>query len=596
MRPPHLVDWNPPSRVLRPGSRDPMNVPVPQPRAAQLHAARARSSAQLTVLAGSQSAPSLLYQPMYSRPPSKLALSAGSSSGASVLPPRPLARDPLPPIGEAAAAAQYGGGGAPARAPAYALLETLMLDGDDGADDTEASAPALRLSVAQREVAFRRQDRPGSRWAQPLPRSGRTPQAVVLDEARRRMGRPPRAEWQQHLMCLRAVVGSLVENHKAERALRAHPLFKGLTRVQTAMLSNGGVPMSVKRYASLYRAAAPSSAFYILLKGTLNVSYVSDDGTDMGGGGGGGASPTDGSFHALPTTLTVARGDTSGILIGEEALSKGVPRRATVTASEPCELLCFHTRKMSLDDANLQALANQVWVEASCAALRRTPLFKDLQPDKMASIARLFRLQNVPAETALFLEGDVPKNLYILLAGSVDLVKRDVHISSLDGAKTIVGDGHPFFGAAALLEPGATRPWDVFSRTPCSLLVLSVRSLKPFLRELPDFSEKLKSYIDMRRRAWELETGRPLPVGEKNKEQALEEAAVMVQLEVRRWEAKKTFKQMRDKEVLRRMVGGLQTKNRRAQNFVNKIDMRSQKHFANVASHKEDLDGNGIDE
>ena len=127
--------------------------------------------------------------------------------------------------------------------------------------------------------------------------------------------------------------------------------------------------------------------------------------------------------------------------------------------------------------------------------------------------ARLFHLETVEAERAIFLEGDAPKALYILLSGSVDLAKKDLHIASLDGAKTLVGAGHPFFGAAALLtevdgrSAPSAQPWDAFSRTPCSLLCLSWRSLKPFLRSIPDFRDGLHNFVMMRRRAWELERG-----------------------------------------------------------------------------------------
>ena len=46
-----------------------------------------------------------------------------------------------------------------------------------------------------------------------------------------------------------------------------------------------------------------------------------------------------------------------------------------------------------------------------------------MHPHKLRQIAPLFKLEVVDSEQAVFLEGDVPDKLYILLNGSVDLVK-----------------------------------------------------------------------------------------------------------------------------------------------------------------------------
>ena len=199
----------------------------------------------------------------------------------------------------------------------------------------------------------------------------------------------------------------------------------------------------------------------------------------------------------------------------------------------------------------MAGLAARVFREAAEAALCATPLFKDLEPRRRAAVAPLFKLESVEANEAVFLEGDVPDKLYILLNGSVDLIKDGMHVASLDGATTLVGDGHPFFGAAAVLG-GGRRPWDVFTRTHSLLLVLTVRSFRPFLRSVPEFRERLAEYAETRRRNWELETGRTLTVGERTEQDAVEEAAVELQRGVRGMMARRSYSEARERAVAER--------------------------------------------
>lgn len=100
--------------------------------------------------------------------------------------------------------------------------------------------------------------------------------------------------------------------------------------------------------------------------------------------------------------------------------------------------------------------------------------------------------------------------------------------------------------------------------------VLSVRSFKPFLREVPDFEQRLRAYVETRKRKWELDSGRNLPVGAMQQRQALEEAATTIQLQTRGWHARRTYSQIRSNEVARRGIANMQAKSSRV--FVNKLD------------------------
>ena len=362
-------------------------------------------------------------------------------------------------------------------------------------------------------------------------------QAIVIDESRRRAGRPPRASMQAHLVDLASVVTSLVHNHKAEKALASCKTFASLTKIQLAMIYQGGVQVYPKRYAVLYRAGGQSSCFFILLRGTIQFDQENAPSSII---------------HVPP------HGQDTGICFGLEALSGGVTRSATARIPESCDLLQITTKGLDLDSTGVSTLARNVFCDGVETALSRTPLFKDLAVDVLRKVAPLFKFSTVAPETTIFLEGDPPDAMFILLNGSVDLVKDDCHIASLDGATTIVGDGHPFFGAASVLEGGASRPWDAYARTPCQLLVLPIRKLRPFLRSVPNFQDQLALYATTRRKKWEFEAGRPLPVGKKQRQQAIEEAAVVIQGEVRARVAHRSYKGIRDKELMTRGVKNIQ--------------------------------------
>ena len=510
----------PPSRVLRP----------PQP---PWQSAAAPRASALTTTA---SAPSLVYS-IFARTPDNVS-TLPTNIAVELITPLP---PPLPPILPTEADGDFDGDGV-VSAEEF-LVHRLDTDGDGIVSGQEISihkqehAPAPATSVAAEIARRARKSQEGSRWAMPLP-SGRTMQEIVIDESRRRAGRPPRAAMQAHLIDLQVVLGSLVHSHKAEAALKACKTFATLTKIQLAMICQGGVPVTAKRYAVLYRAGARPSCFYILLRGS--VQFDQD--------------------NVPSSTIHVpAHGEDAGICFGLESLSSGVARPCTARINEACDLLQIKTPSgVNLDNTGVATLAKNVFCDGVETALSRTPLFMDLPPEKLKKVAPLFKFSMVAPETTVFLEGDPPDAMYILLNGSVDLVKDDYHIASLDGATTIVGEGHPFFGAASVLEGGACRPWDAYARTPCQLLVLPIRKLKPFLRSVPDFREHLAMYATNRRKKWEFEAGRPLPVGKKQRQEAIEEAAVIIQGESRASLARKSYKALRDKELMTRGIRNIQ--------------------------------------
>jgi CRP-like cAMP-binding protein len=292
-----------------------------------------------------------------------------------------------------------------------------------------------------------------------------------------------------------AVVRALARKHKAVAALRKCAIFESLDEIQLAMLAYTGEVVTLSRYGVLYRAGASATSFYILLRGSIQQMY--DEGDTN--------APT-------TSTIRVTLDESSGVVFGTEALHSQVRRQSTmVAANNACELLLFNVRNVRLDRSGIKKLAETVFSKKAEEALRATPVFRDLEPKSLRSIAPLFTLEEAQADDAIFVEGAPCDKLYILLQGVVDVTHRGTYFSSLDGSQTLVGDGHPFFGAAGFLLGNARRPWDVHARTPVHLLVLPMRRLQRFMARVPDFKQRLQSFSELRRRNWELKTGQPLP-------------------------------------------------------------------------------------
>jgi len=260
-----------------------------------------------------------------------------------------------------------------------------------------------------------------------------------------------------------------------------------------------------------------------------------------------------------PQTVTVDRGTKQGVAFGLECLSGGLNRQASVNAVELCELVVFSTKDIQLDEDRLQRLADRIFVDTAATALRATPVFMDLLASQLEPVASLFQFESFTPGQPFFVEGGACDRLFILLNGSVSVTKCGKNVANLDASIGESLSGHPFFGVAGLLEPDARRPYDVTSRTPSSALVLTMQGFKRFLKSVPDFKERLQEFSDMRRRAWELECGLDLDVGQSipgaesspvNRLEAalLVQAGIRSMLARRKWTSKKELQDLHSVE------------------------------------------------
>lgn len=113
----------------------------------------------------------------------------------------------------------------------------------------------------------------------------------------------------------------------------------------------------------------------------------------------------------------------------------------------------------------------------------------------MQRLARLFRYEQLPAETALTSEGQKATRFCLLLSGSVAVGKRaaepgapDVTLAVVDAEAEI-----PYFGENCILSAQMEAPSgaSVTTQEPSCMLVVYREAAQEFLSELPEFGSIL---------------------------------------------------------------------------------------------------------
>lgn len=137
-----------------------------------------------------------------------------------------------------------------------------------------------------------------------------------------------------------------------------------------------------------------------------------------------------------------------GDWFGEAAIVESVPRNATVRAGSSREVLVlsfdidvfdrFIRPHVQMRDGRGAAL-----VSKRRAQLEQVPLFRALAPADLDRLARVLRETRAAKGTVLFRQGDDGDRFYVIVSGSVGVVKDGAPI-----AKLLAGE---FFGETALL-------------------------------------------------------------------------------------------------------------------------------------------------
>lgn len=127
--------------------------------------------------------------------------------------------------------------------------------------------------------------------------------------------------------------------------------------------------------------------------------------------------------------------------------------------------------------------------------LRAIELFKQLPGETLLIIADLVEVIKKTAHETVFLEGDPPSGLYIIVSGTIEIRKKDHVLNTLKQ--------HDFFGELALLD-NAPRTASAIAATDSVLLFLDVETFNRLTEDQPDVLRAvvnvvlryLRSYLD----------------------------------------------------------------------------------------------------
>ena len=124
----------------------------------------------------------------------------------------------------------------------------------------------------------------------------------------------------------------------------------------------------------------------------------------------------------------------------------------------------------------------------------RLPFFRHLPSEVIVEINRLFEDRDVPAEQAIYFEGDPGEHLYLVAMGKVKLLRhtgagRDVLLDILRGGE--------YFGSLTILG-GRGYTETAMAQTDCCILQISSSNFEKILNHYPDVSLKVLQAVGKR--------------------------------------------------------------------------------------------------
>ena len=261
--------------------------------------------------------------------------------------------------------------------------------------------------------------------------------------------------------------------------LRKVQWFRSLSFTQLRVLYARAKHMFFSRYSTVIREGNEGNAFFLLLQGKVHVSA---------------AALPDG-----PPPVNVTLG--AGACFGEGALVATIRREASVTAMDDCYLLQFE----SADMEGLPVDLSEVRVHVIHQILKKVPFFKQLGEREQLKLANIAELQYVLTGETIFAEGDIGDRLYILVEGSVNMLKRtetagppdenQKHIEpSVVARYSAASLELPWFGELAIAGSGSKpRAATAVCDDPTKLLVVHADHFATFVEVVPLFSELFQS-------------------------------------------------------------------------------------------------------
>ncbi len=256
----------------------------------------------------------------------------------------------------------------------------------------------------------------------------------------------------------------------AQRALAATPLFAGLPHQTLESLVANLTIVSLETGVALFREGDPGDALYVIVEGEVSVQAEG------------------------PPLVEMARLG-PGAFIGEVALMTDQPRSATVTATEPSELLRIDRTTLTTVLAEhgevLRAVLRFVRERLVDRWMRTSPLFRPFNDEERNALAARFKFLEIESNTKLLTAGVRPDGLYIVLAGTYQVQRNGVTVAT-------VGPGE-LIGETALLSGGTFRS-DVVAHGKGLALCLPAADFREVIMTHPHVLEYIGEHAEQSRR------------------------------------------------------------------------------------------------
>ena len=121
--------------------------------------------------------------------------------------------------------------------------------------------------------------------------------------------------------------------------------------------------------------------------------------------------------------------------------------------------------------------------EGTVSGLKSFPLLRRLSDEELSCLAAVMQEKRFPAGTEILREGEEGDELFLLLEGSVDVLKTTPYGEPYVTA-SLLDSYHCSFGEMALIDRGK-RSATVRAKTECRALCLGYEAFQRFCREHP---------------------------------------------------------------------------------------------------------------
>ena len=116
-------------------------------------------------------------------------------------------------------------------------------------------------------------------------------------------------------------------------------------------------------------------------------------------------------------------------------------------------------------------------------ALKKFPLLKNITDDELKELIKLLTENKFAKGDKIITEGDEGNVMYVLIAGSVDIIKTTIYGEKFVCA-TLDDSMHPVFGEMALLD-NDKRSATVMAKTECITLSIDTKSFNEYIDKYP---------------------------------------------------------------------------------------------------------------